>query len=322
MRLLIGYEDFPLDPLRALLPGWEVLQTSPAGFAELADGMDVVSPFTAKVDADLLGQATFGLVQQFGVGLETVDVAAAAEAGVWVSHLPGDVTGNADAVAEQAILLTLALGRQLDDAQQALREGKWARPIGRSLSGGTVAIIGLGAIGLATAKRLAGFGVRQLAVRARPELGGPPEVAKVVGVDRLPEVLAEADVVISALMFGEHNRNFFDTGVFAAMKPGTLFVNVARGGLVDEAALLAALDSGHIAGAGLDVLAVEPADPADPLVNHPKVIATPHVGGVTQQVLHKSMIALTDNIKRYAAGEPLLWTVNTPSQVAQRRPQR
>jgi phosphoglycerate dehydrogenase-like enzyme len=321
MRLLIGYEDYPLDPLRALLPGWEVSQTSPAGFAEMADGMDVVTPIAAKVDANLLGKATFGLVQQFGVGLETVDVAAATAAGVWVAHLPGDVTGNADAVAEQAILLTLALGRQLDEARQALRAGKWAQPAGRSLPGGTVAIIGLGAIGLATAKRLAGFGVRLLAVRSRPELGGPPEVAKVVGVDRLPEVLAEANVVISALTFGEHNRNFFDANAFAAMKPGALFVNVARGGLVDEAALLAALDSGHVAGAGLDVLAIEPADPANPLVNHPRVIATPHVGGVTQQVLYNSMIALTDNIKRYAAGETLLWTVNEPSQVAQRRPQ-
>ncbi|HEY0495892.1 MAG TPA: NAD(P)-dependent oxidoreductase [Kutzneria sp.] len=321
MRLLIGYEDYPLDPLRALLPGWEVFQTSPAGFAEMADGMDVVTPIAAKVGANLLGKATFGLVQQFGVGLETVEVAAATAAGVWVAHLPGDVTGNADAVAEQAILLTLALGRQLDEARQALRAGKWAQPAGRSLSGGTVAIIGLGAIGLATVKRLAGFGVRQLAVRSRPELGGPPEVAKVVGVDRLPEVLAEADVVISALTFGEHNRNYFDANAFAAMKPGALFVNVARGGLVDEAALLAALDSGQIAGAGLDVLAVEPADPANPLVNHPRVIATPHVGGVTQQVLYNSMIALTDNIKRYAAGETLLWTVNEPSQVAQRRPQ-
>ncbi|MEV6608863.1 NAD(P)-dependent oxidoreductase [Kutzneria sp. NPDC051319] len=321
MRLLIGLEEYPLDPLRALLPGWEVFQSSPAGFAEMADGMDVVTPIAAKVDANLLSRATFGFVQQFGVGLETVDVDAATAAGVWVARLPGDVTGNADAVAEQAILLTLALSRQLDEARQALRERKWAQPAGRSLSGGTVAIIGLGAIGLAVAKRLAPWGTRLVAVRARPELGGPPEIDRVVGADRLTEVLAEADVVISALMFGEHNRNFFDAGAFAAMKPGALFVNVARGGLVDEAALVAALDSGHIAGAGLDVLAVEPADPGNPLVNHPKVIATPHVGGVTQQVLFNSMIALTDNIKRYAAGEPLLWTVNEPSQVAQRRPQ-
>lgn len=321
MRLLIGFEEYPLDSFRTLLPGWEVVRTSPDRFADLVDGMDVVTPIAAKVSADVLAAGTFGLVQQFGVGLETVDIDAATAAGVWVSRLPGDVTGNADSVAEHAVLLTLALSRQLDGARQALRDRKWAQPVARALFGGTVAIIGLGAIGIAAAKRLAGFGPRLIAVRARPELGGPPEVERVVGVDRLPEVLAEADVVISALMFGEHNRNFFDAGVFAAMKPGAIFVNVARGGLVDEAALLAALESGQIGGAGLDVHAVEPADPDSPLVNHPNVIATPHVAGVTQQMMQGSIIAYTDNLKRYEAGEPLLWTVNEPSQVAQRRPQ-
>lgn len=321
MRLLIGFEQYPLDPFESLLPGWDVVRTSPDRFAELADGMDVVTPISATVGADLLADATFGLVQQFGVGLEKVDVDAATAAGVWVARLPGDVTGNADSVAEHAVLLTLALRRQLDGARQALRDRKWAQPVGRALFGGTVAIIGLGAIGVAAAKRFAGFGTRLVAVRSRPELGGPAEVEQVVGVDRLPEVLAEADVVLSALMFGEHNRNFFDADAFAAMKPGALFVNVARGGLVDEAALLAALESGHIAGAGLDVHAVEPVDPASPLVNHPRVIATPHVAGVTEQMMQGSVIAFTDNLKRYAAGESLRWTVNEPSQVAQRRPQ-
>jgi phosphoglycerate dehydrogenase-like enzyme len=227
------------------------------------------------------------------------------------------VTGNADSVAEFAVLLTLALSRRLDEARQALRDHIWAQPVARALFGGTAVIIGLGAIGEAVAKRLAGFGMRLLAVRAHPELGAPPEIERVIGVDRLPEALGEADVVISALMFGEHNRNFFDAKAFATMKPGALFVNVARGGLVDEAALLAALDSGHLGGAGLDVHVVEPADTASPLVNHPKVIATPHVAGVTEQMMHGSVIAFTDNLKRYAAGEPPLWTVNEPSQ---RRP--
>jgi phosphoglycerate dehydrogenase-like enzyme len=321
MRLLIGFDQYPLEPFETLLPGWDVVRTSPDRFADLAEGVDVVTPIAAKVDAGLLAAGSFGLVQQFGVGLENVDIDAATAAGVWVSRLPGDVTGNADSVAEHAVLLTLALSRQLDAARQALRDRKWAQPVARALFGGTVVIVGLGAIGLAVAKRLAGFGPRLVAVRARPELGGPPEVERVVGVDRLPEVLAEADVVISALMFGEHNRNFFDADAFAAMKPGALFVNVARGGLVDEAALLAALDAGHIGGAGLDVHAVEPVDPASPLVNHPNVIATPHVAGVTEQMMRGSIIAFTDNLKRYAAGEPLLWTVNEPSQAAQRRPQ-
>ncbi|GAA3439534.1 NAD(P)-dependent oxidoreductase [Kutzneria kofuensis] len=321
MRLLIGFDEYPLDPFNELLPGWDIERTTPERFPELAVDADVVCPIAATVDSDLLKAGRFGLVQQFGVGLEKVDVDAATAAGVWVSRLPGDVTGNADSVAELAVLLTLALGRRLDEARQALRNRVWAQPVGRALFDGTAVIVGLGSIGLAVAKRLSGFGMRLVAVRARPELGGPPEIERVVGVDRLPEVLGRADVVISSLMFGEHNRNFFDANAFAAMKPGALFVNVARGGLVDEAALLAALESGHIGGAGLDVHVVEPADPGSPLVNHPKVIATPHVAGVTEQMMQRSVIAFTDNLKRYAAGQPLQWTVNEPSQVAQRRPQ-
>ena len=314
MRLLIGFEQYPLDPFTTLLPGWDVVRTNRERFPELAVDADVVCPIGARVDADLVAAGRFGLVQQFGVGLETVDVEAATAAGVLVSRLPGDVTGNADSVAEFAVLLTLALSRRLDEARQALRDHIWAQPVARALIGGTAVIIGLGAIGEAVAKRLAGFGMRLLAVRAHPELGAPPEIERVIGVDRLPEALGEADVVISALMFGEHNRNFFDAKAFATMKPGALFVNVARGGLVDEAALLAALDSGQLGGAGLDVHVVEPADTASPLVNHPKVIATPHVAGVTEQMMHGSVIAFTDNLKRYAAGEPPLWTVNEPSQ--------
>ena len=312
MRLLIGFDQYPLDPFHDLLPGWDVVRTTPDRFAELGVDADVLCPIAARVDADLIAAGRCGLVQQFGVGLENVDIDAATAAGVLVARLPGDVTGNADSVAELAVLLALALSRRLDGARRALRDRQWAQPVGRALFGGTVAIVGLGAIGAAVAKRLAGFDVRLVGVREHPELGGPPEVGQVVGVDRLVDVLGEADVVVSGLTFGEHNRNFFDAKAFAAMKPGALFVNVARGGLVDEAALLAALESGHIAGAGLDVHAIEPADPASPLVNHPNVIATPHVAGVTEQMMQRSVIAFTDNLKRYEAGETPLWTVNSP----------
>ena len=171
--------------------------------------------------------------------------------------------GNADSVAELAVLHLLALVRRLDGGQGRARGGRWAaRPTGGSLLGATVLIVGLGAIGIAVAARLAPFGTRLLGVRARPALGGPPgRRAGGRPGSSCPRLLAEADAVVCCAMFDGGNAGMFGAAAFGAMKPGALFVNVARGGLVDEAALLAALNSGQLGGAGLDVHAREPADP-------------------------------------------------------------
>ena len=169
-----------------------------------------------------------------------VDVAAATERGVLVARVPGDAGGNADSCAELAVLHLLALARRLDESRAVLAERRWPdRPVGRSLLDSTVLIVGLGAIGVALARRLAPFGPRLLAVRARPELGGPPEVELVGGPDQLPDMLRQADAVMCCALLHDGNGQMFGPAEFAAMKPGALFVNVARGGLVDEAALLA-----------------------------------------------------------------------------------
>jgi len=256
----------------------------------------------------------FGLVQQFGVGLEKVDVAAATDRGIWVARLPGELSGNADSVAELAVLHLLALSRRLDDARQNLRDGRWTGPVGTSLSGQTVLIVGLGAIGHAVATRLAPFGVRLAGIRANPERGGP--VAEIGGPADLHRLLGSADAVICAAMYDRSNAGMFDAAAFAAMRSGALFVNVARGGLVDEAALLAALDSGHVAGAGLDVFKGEPRP--GPLARHPRVIATPHVGALTGHMLSQSAQLFARNIQRWADGQVPQWTVNHPP--APRRP--
>ena len=302
------------DGLAPLFPGWEIRCCPRGKVIDHVAGADVVCPFGATIDAAVLEAGTFGLVHQYGVGLEKVDLRRAAELGVWAARVPGHLSGNADSVAELAVLQLLALIRRLDDARAALRAGDWdSRPTGGSLYGMTVAVIGLGAIGLSLAQRLAPFGTRLVAVRARPELGGRPGIDRIVAPDQLHEVLAEADAVACCAMYDGSNAKMFNAAAFAAMKPGAIFINVARGGLVDESALLGALESGQISGAGLDVYAAEPADPASPLLHHPHVIATPHLGGLTHLMFEKTGAVFAENVQRWAAGEPPRWAANSPA---------
>jgi len=239
------------------LPGWELQVCRGDETLDHLDGADVLVPMPNTVDREIIEAGTFGLIQQYGVGLERVDVEAATEAGVWVARLPAGLTGNADGVAELAVAQILTAVRRLDEARAAVANGWW-QPISGSLVGSTVAIVGLGAIGTSLAQRLAGFGCRLIGVRAHPEAGGPPSVAKVVGPDQLRDVLAESAVVICSAMAGAETHNLFDAEAFGACKPGAVFINVARGVLVDDDALLAALESGRISWAGLDVFRTGP----------------------------------------------------------------
>lgn len=317
MRLLFGREWFtrelPWDGLGPLLPGWEIGACPPDELISHVDGADVICPFGAYVGADVLEAGRFGLVHQFGVGLERVDTAAATRLGVWVARVPGGEGGNADSVAELAVLHLLSLVKRLDEARAALAGRNWLdRPAGGSLLGATVVIVGLGAIGTAVARRLVPFGAVLKGVRARPGLGGPEGVGLVGGPDQLHELLAVADAVICCAMFDGGNAGMFGAAEFARMKPGALFVNVARGGLVDEDALLAALESGQVGGAGLDVHAHEPADPASALLLHPRVVATPHVGGLTRDMFRRTGEEFAANLKRWANGGVPRWAVNAP----------
>lgn len=303
-----------------LLPGWAI-RTCPRGdVVSHVAGVDVVCPFGAAIDAAVLEAGSFGLVHQYGVGVEKVDIRRATELGIWVARVPGDLSGNAASVAELAVLQLLALLRKLDEARAAVAGGSggWdSRPTGGSLLGSTVVIVGLGAIGLALALRLAPFGTRLLGVRAHPELGGPPVLEQVVGPGQLHEVLAQADAVACCAMFDGTNGRMFDAAAFAAMKAGAIFVNVARGGLVDEAALLAAIESGQVAGAGLDVHAVEPAAPDSALLRHPAVVATPHLGGLTHVMFERTAALFAENVLRWHQGQPPLWAANHPDPVSQ-----
>ncbi len=302
------------DAIGPLLPDWTIRSCPRAEIIPNLEGADVLCPFGAWIDAAVLEAGTFGLVHQYGVGLEKVDVERAAELGVWVARVPGDAGGNADSVAELAVLQVLALLRRLDDARAMVARGDWeSRPAAGSLLGSTVAIVGLGSIGSALAHRLAPFGTYLLGVRAHPSRGGHPAMREIAGPGQLHDVLGKADAVICCAMYDGSNARLFDKAAFAAMKPGAIFVNVARGALVDDAALLAALESGQLAGAGLDVHAVEPADPDSALLRHPGVLATPHVGGLTREMFRRTATVFAGNVLRWAAGDPPRWAANSPA---------
>lgn len=315
MRILVTHPwsdptaswDIALDHL----PGWELEVCRGDETLQHLGGADVLVPMPNAVSREVIETGSFGLIQQYGVGLERVDVAAATESGVWVARLPAGLTGNADSVAELAVAQLLTALRRMDESRAAVANGWW-QPISASLIGSTVAIVGLGAIGTALAQRLAGFGCRMIGVRAHPEAGRPDSVDKVVGPSELLTVLSESDVVICSAMASAETRHLFDAEAFAACKPGAVFINVARGVMVDDDALLAALASGRISWAGLDVFQNEPLGTDHPFADHPRVIATPHIGGLTHSMLARSAELFAENVLRWQRGEEPQWAVNRP----------
>lgn len=297
--------------LRLVLPDHDLARCDSGAVAEHLDGVDVLIPTIARIDRDVIAAGGFGLVQQYGVGLERVEIEAATAAGVWVARVPSAGTGNAESVAEHGILLMLTLARRLDEARRALREGQLGQPVGAALLGKTVCIVGLGDIGTQLALRLRPFGMRLTAVRARADLGAPPEagIERVYGADALHTALGDADFVIVCVKYDARSHHLIDGAALAAMRPGAFLVNVARGGLVDPDALHGALACGHLAGAGLDVFWEEPVDPGHPLFGQ-NVVATPHIAGVTDRSFAGIAQVIADNVARFARGDAPLHAVN------------
>ena len=294
--------------MRELRPDWDFEEAVGAAWPGLLARADVAVPVTAVIDDDVLDGSSVSFVQQFGAGYDAIDLSACRRRGIPVANIPSTRTPNAVSVAELAVAMTLDLLRRVDGWRAAAR-GEQAPSPTRTVAGRTVLIVGLGGIGTEVAARLRAFDVRLAGVRAHPEHGGPDGVEEVGGPDDLDELLGRADAVICCAP-ASGDAAMFDAGRFAAMRPGAVLVNVARGALVDEAALLAALSQGSLAGAGLDVFAEEPPDPTGPLVTHPRVIATPHIAGATVENLLGAAEAVVDNITRVAAGEQPAYRVD------------
>ena len=295
LRILRSEPDFEVvvDPK---------LAKDPKALAEAirdADGIAIRSgtQLTAEVLAD---QPRLRAIVRAGVGVDNIDVAAATRAGVVVMNTPG---GNTVSTAEHTMALILALSRNVPQAHASLKAGRWDRGkfTGSQLEGKTLGVVGLGRVGLAVASRAQGFGMK--VVGYDPFM--TPERAAELGIEAPPaldDLWGRCDYVTLHTPLSEETRNLVDARSIAKMKPGVRIVNCARGGLVDESALIEALDAGQVAGAAFDVFEPEP-PPADlPLIAHPKVIVTPHLAASTEEaqvaVAEEAARLLVDFLKR------------------------
>jgi phosphoglycerate dehydrogenase-like enzyme len=215
------------------------------------------------------------VIARTGVGYDTVDIDAATARGIPVTITPGTNHGS---VAEQCFALLLAVARNVGGNDATIKAGGWDRTLVRPLRGSTLGLVGLGRIGRAVAIRALAFEMRVIAYDPLPP--GPLEDG--MGIERVSfdELLGSSDVVSLHLPLSGTTRNLFDRKVFARMKPGSILLNTARGGLVVERDLHDALATGHLWGAGLDVLNCEPPEPGNPLLGFSSVVFSPHIGGI------------------------------------------
>jgi phosphoglycerate dehydrogenase-like enzyme len=322
VQVLLCNDSYPkaIERLGALLPEHRIVSCAPTKVADHLDGIDVLIPSVAKISAEIIERGTFGLIQQFGVGLDPVDIDAATKCGVWVARVPGAGSGNTESVAELAVMFMLTLARRLYEAKDNIQKGIFFKPSGWSLLGKTVCIMGFGDIGQALAERLVPFGMHIKAVRKNAGKGAPEhlKMVKVFGMDNLANALADSDFVVLALPENKETESIINSKTIAMVKRGSYIINVGRGGLIAEAPLLDALQTGQIAGCGFDVFWREPMDPNDPIFKY-NVVATPHVGGNTDASFTGITNAIADNVKRYAKGEVPLHIVNDPKTIRSRK---
>ncbi|MFZ2504533.1 MAG: phosphoglycerate dehydrogenase [Nocardioides sp.] len=313
--VLIAEELSPAT-VEALGPDFEIRHCNGADRADLlasipeADAILVRS--ATKVDAEALGAAArLKVVARAGVGLDNVDVKAATQSGVMVVNAP---TSNIVSAAELAVALMLAAARHISPAHAALRNGEWKRSryTGIELYEKTLGIVGLGRIGVLVAQRLAAFGMEIIAYDPYVQPGRAAQMGvRLVDLDTL---LAEADFASVHLPKTPETVGLIGAEQLAKVKPSLVLVNAARGGIVDEAALYAALKEGRIAAAGLDVFASEPCTDS-PLFELENVVATPHLGASTDEAQEKAGISVAKSVRLALSGELVPDAVNVQGGV-------
>jgi D-3-phosphoglycerate dehydrogenase len=279
------------------------------------DGLAIRS--ATKVTPKVLDRAkNLKVIGRAGIGVDNVDVAAATAKGIIVMNTP---FGNSITTAEHAIGLLLALARQIPQADASTQAGKWEknRFMGIEITNKTVGVVGCGNIGSIVANRA--IGLKMKVVAYDPFLS--PERARDLGVEKvdLEELVRRADFVTLHTPLTDKTSNMIDARTIAAMKKGVRIINCARGGLVDEAALRAALDSGHVAGAAFDVFTEEPAT-HNALFGHPNVVCTPHVGAATTEAQENVALQIAEQMSDYLLRGAISNAVNFPSLSAEEAP--
>ncbi|RYH06564.1 hydroxyacid dehydrogenase [Tropicimonas sp. IMCC6043] len=298
--------------------GYQTVHTPPYADAEVIakrlveTGAEGLVSRMGRIDASVMDAApALKVISKHGVGVDNIDTAAAAERGIPVLVATG---ANAVSVAEHAIALMLATVKKLLPLDKSLREGRWEKPgfAGRELGGSTLGLVGTGSIAQATARMAKGLGMKL----AGYDPFAPQEVFDGLGMtrcDSFEALLPVSDVLSLHCPLTAETRGILDADAIAKLPTGAYVVNTARGGLIDEAALVEALKSGHLAGAGLDSFATEPPAADHPFWDVSTLVVTPHIGGVTAQASARVGVTAVQGIFDVLEGRPI-----PPSRIVNR----
>lgn len=287
--------------------GCEIMENPygrPLTFEELKEVVGSVDGVIAGVDT--WNEDVFKLAPQlkgiarFGVGVDNIDLEAARKYGIQVTNVP---RGNANAVAELAVGLMIAVRRSIPLLDQSTKNGGWDRFVGSELAGGTVGLLGFGNIAQLTAKKLRGFDVELIAYDKYPDAAKAEEYG--VKLTTFEQVLTDSDIVSMHLPSLNETYHIMNDGAFSMMKSSAVFINTARGAVVDEQALARALTSGAIAGAAIDVYEAEPVSADNPILRTRNLITTPHTAAETYETYERvSMVTAQALLDIFEGREP------------------
>ena len=301
------YRSRDLDRIAAAAPGARIVSISVDGHADgPVEDVEVLMRGWLNADAfdRLLARAPrLAWVHSATSGVERALTPAARSRGIVVTNARGVFSAP---IAEYVLMMILAVSRRLPQLLELQRERTWQPLEGVEMRELTVGVVGLGSIGRAVAELVTSFGGRVIAMRRRTEASADePAVAELLGPDGLPQLLAASDFVVLAAPLTPETEGMIDAAALTAMRPDAWLINVARGRLVDERALLSALREARIGGAVLDTFAEEPLAASSPFYDLPNVIVTPHTSWSSARVLDRSVELFCENLRRFSAGQPL-----------------